>query len=410
MQNKAGLDWVGNCNITLGCRGQLIQQQVYQDYIRGNIPPNVVGLKNWVQREILYNFTQTVTRQNWVITHNLGIMPSVQVYVNQPISGNEENLVGILPTDIVYNNENQLTIILPTAYVGIAQLVGRASNPDILNPRPRSASVTTETTMQLTHQGEITICTRVSTIDIPLGLVNPITGLPNMMAGLPVTITFTPSVGNPLTVGYVASNIKSRLSPWSDIDRVLFKGRVYTVRTFNIQTGNVQISNGSTVALTGITLPSSITLPLVAVNSVANTFTINTINSITLNADYSEDFTPGTNFTTNNISGSLNWTVASVLYDPVANETTIVPTGTIPPLLSLPTTIILSGSRQIVNDEVIILLGDSPFTIYDKIAGSYVDMAVVDSPGTQFDMYYNAGDLFINDTIRETIYPPIRSV
>jgi hypothetical protein len=402
VQNKAGLDWVGNCNITLGCRGQLIQQTVYQDYVRGSIPPDVIGLKNWVQRQVLYNFTQTVTRQNWVITHNLGIMPSVQVYVNQPISGNNENLVEILPTEIIYNSDDQLTLILPAAYVGIAQLIGRASNPDILNPRPRPAPVTTAPTIQLTNQGEITIASRVSTVDIPLGLVNPVTGLPNPMAGLPLTMSYTPSTGTPLAVGYVASNIKSQLSPWSDVDRVLFKGKVYTVRTFNVQTGNVQIPNGSSVALTGISLPSSITLPMLAVNPPANTFTIAT--------DYSEDFTPGTNFLTNNIAGSLNWVVDTVLFDPVTNETTISPTGVIPPTFSLPATLVLPGVRQIVPNEVIILLGNLPFTIYDKIDGSYVDMTAVDSPGTQFDMYYNAGDLFINTSIEESVYPPIRSV
>lgn len=402
VQNKAGLDWVGNCNITLGCRGQLIQQQVYPDFVRGSIPPDVIGLKNWVQRQVLYNFTQTVARQTWVITHNLGILPSVQVYVNQLESSNDGNLVEILPIDIVYNSSDQLTITLPASYTGIAQLIGRASNPDILNPRPRLVSPTTSSTIQLTNQGEITIASRVSTVDIPLGLVNPVTGLPNAFSGLPITMTFTPSSGTPFPVSYVASNIKSHLSPWSDINRVLFKGKVYTVRTFNIQTGNVQIINGSTVALTGISLPSSITVPILTVNSSANTFTIA--------ANYSEDFTPGTTFVTNNTDGSFNWTVNTVLYNPITNQTTISPTESISSGFMLPATIVLSGTRQIDSDEIIILLGSSPFTIYDKIIDSYVDMTSVDSPETLFDMYYNTGDLFINTSIEESVYPPIRSV
>lgn len=402
IQNKAGLDWVGNCNVTLGCRGQLIQQEVFQDYIRGSLPPDVIGLKNWVQRQVLFNFTQTVSRQTWVITHNLGILPSVQIYVNQPISGNEENLVEILPTNIVYNSDDVLTLTLPAAYIGIAQLIGRASNPDILNPRQRPAPVTTVPTLQLTNEGEITIATRISTIDIPLGLVNPVTGLPNAMAGLTLTMSFTPSTGSPITVGYVASNILSELSPWSDTNRVLFKGKVYTVRTFNVQTGNVQIPNGSAAALTGITLPSGITLSIVAVNSAANTFTVDT--------DYSEDFTPGTNFSTTNVDGTVNWTVASSLYDPVTDETTIVPSQAIPNTLTLPATILLSGQRQIVADEVIILLGTSPFTIFDKITGQYIDMTAVDTTATQFDMYYNAGDIFADTSIEQTVYPPLRSV
>lgn len=404
VQNKAGLDHVGNCNITLGCRGQLIQQTVYLDYIRGSIPADVVGLKNWVQRQILFDFTQTVSRTNWVITHNLGILPSVQVYVNQPTPENEENLVEILPQEVIYNTDDQLTVILPAAYTGIAQLIGRASNPDILNPRPRPAPVTTAPTVQLTNQGEITIATRVSTIDIPLGLVNPVTGLPNAMAGLPLTMTFTPSAGSPLTVGYVASNIKSGLSPWSDTDRILFMGRVYTVRTFNVQTGNVQIPNGSAVALTGITLPSSVTLGGATTNVPANTFTVT--------GNYGEDFTPGTPFFTNDVN-TLNWIVGSSLFDPVTNQTTISPSTLISQTVPLPaptTTVVLPGVRQIVPGEIIILLGASPFTVFDKITNQYIDMTAVDTTTTQFDIYYNAGDLFATTSIEQNIYPPIRSV
>lgn len=410
IQNKAGLDWVGNCNITLGCRGQLIQQDVYQDYVRGNIPPDVVGLNNWVQRQILYNFTQTVSRRTWVITHNLGILPSVQVYVNQPTATNPENLVEILPTDIVYNSDNQLTLTLPAAYTGIAQCIGRASNPDILNPRPRPAAVTVAPTILLTNQltvsgvaqSVLTIASRVSTVDIPMGLVNPTTGLPNANAGLPLTLTFTPSTGTPLTVGYVASNIKSDLSPWSGTDRILFKGKVYTVRTINVLSSSIQIPTGSSVSLSGITLPSPVTLLMTAANSAANTFTVA--------GNYSEDFTPGTLFISNNISGSINWTVSSSLFDSVTNLTTISPTAVISPTFSLPASIVLSGVRQIVPDEIIVLLGASPFTIYDQITTSYIDMTSVDTVTTQFDMYYNAGNLYASTAIEQNVYPPIRSV
>jgi len=400
VQNKAGLDHIGNCNITLGCRGQLVQQEVYLDYIRGSLPPDVVGLKNWVQRQVLFNFTQTVERQTWVITHNLGTLPSVQVYVNISTSGGGTTLEEILPTEIIYNSDDQLTLILPAAYSGIAQLIARASNPDILNPRPQPAPVTTSPTIQLTNQGEITIATRVSTIDIPLGLVNPVTGLPYPMAGLTLTLTYTPSAGTPLSVTYVASNITSELSPWSDTARVLFQGKVYTVRTFNVQTGAGAIANGSAVALTNIALPNSPIIAVIGMNIPANTFTVAT--------DYAEDFTPGTNFVTNP-DGTI-WVVGSSLYDPITNLTTISPAEVIPLTFSLPATILLPGVRQIVPDEVIILLGDSPFTIYDKVVNSYVDMTAVDSVATQFDMYYNAGDLFANTSIEENIYPPLRSV
>ena len=179
IQNKVGLDWIGNCNITLGCRGQLIQQELYLDYTRGSLPDNVVGLKNWTQRQILYNFTQTVDRQNWVITHNLGTLPSVQIYVNVPLSADPTNMVEILPTEIIYNSDDQLTLILPRAYTGIAQLIARASNPDILNPRPRPAVTSVAPTIQLTNAGLLSIATRISTV--------------GSIAELPIDLEFTPS-------------------------------------------------------------------------------------------------------------------------------------------------------------------------------------------------------------------------
>jgi hypothetical protein len=401
IQNKNGLDHIGNCNITLGCRGQLIQQEVYLDYVRGSLPPDVVGLQNWVQRQVLYNFTQTVSRQTWVITHNLGVLPSVQVYVNVPTTANANNMEEILPTEIVYNTDDQLTLTLPASYTGIAQLIARASNPDILNPRPQPAPITTVPTIQLTNAGELTIASRVSTVDIPLGLINPTTGLPVANAGLPLTLTFTPSTGTPISVGYVASNITSELSPWSDTSRVLFMGKVYTVRTFNVQTSASTISNGSAVSLTGISLPSSITIPIVSVDTAGNTFTVS--------GDYVEDFTPGTNFLTDNGAGALNWSVGSSLYDPTTNETTISPVGTISSF-SLPGTIVLSGSREVVEGEIIILLGNSPYTIYDKITNSYIDITAVDTTATQFDLYYNAGNLVADTSIEQTVYPPLRSV
>ncbi len=398
VQNKQGLDWIGNCNITLGCRGQLIQQEVYPDYIRGSLPDDVVGLKNWVQRQVLFNFTQVVARQNWIITHNLGVLPSVQVSVNVPTPTDPDNMEQILPTEIIYNSDDQLTLIFPTAYSGIAQLIGRYSNPDILNPRPRPAPVTSAPTIQLTNQGEITIATNVNTIDIPLGLINPTTGLPNAMAGLTLSLTYTPSVGVPATVLYVASNIASELSPWSDATRVLFNGKVFTVRTFNVQTGNVEIANGSAVSLSGINLPT-INLTVIAINSAANIFQVN--------GNYAEDFTPGTGFIT---SDSSSWTVSTALFDPQTNVTTISPTTQIPVTLMLPLTITLTGSRDITNGEVIILLGNSPFTIYDQIPDSYIDFNAVAASGAAFDIYYNAGDLFADTSLEQTIYPPLRSV
>ena len=270
IQNKAGLDWVGNCNITLGCRGALVQLELHPDFIRGSLPPDVLGLKNWAQRQVLYNFTQTVTRQSWVITHDLGTLPSVQVFVNAPTPENPKNTIEVLPSQIIYNSDNQLTLILSRAYSGTAQVIARSSNPDLLNPRPRPAPTTTTTTLRITSdttisgvttKGEITIATRLSTIGNPASSIN-------------ISLLYTPSTGSGVPETYTASPVPSITSPWSDVQRVLFKGKVYTVRTFNVQTGSGLIPNGASVTPLGVTLPSAIIAPILAITPAAKTFAI----------------------------------------------------------------------------------------------------------------------------------------
>lgn len=394
IQNKRGLDWVGSCNITLGCRGHLVQQEVYPDYIRGSLPPDVRGLKDWVQRKVLFNFEQTVSRQTWVITHNLGTLPSVLVYVNVPISGDPNNMEEVLPVEINYDSENQLTLVLPKSYIGVAQLIARASNPDILNPRPRPPVSTGPTSAPVSNGNTLTIATRLAT-----------TG---SLVELPVEVTYTSSSGNAVTVGYIASNIPAIVSPWSDFTRIMFKGKTYLVRTFNVLTGNIQIPNGATVAVSAINPAGDITLPIVSVTP--GTGANNGL--FVVSGDYSLYFVSGSSFSVNGTS-TINdrvWPVANSSYDPVTNQTSIVPADSIPNTFPLPATIIQNGARQIVQDEVLILLGTEPYTIYDKVEEKYIDFSCVQDVDGRFDLFYNAGEIVANTSIEQGVYPPIRSV
>jgi len=394
IQNKIGLDWVGYCNITLGCRGVLQQQQVYPDFIRGQLPPDVVGLKNWVQRQVLYNFTQTVARSTWTINHDLGILPSVEVYVN--IQNPDGTMTQVEPPpglleQIVYNTDDQVTLIFASAQSGIAQLIGRYSNPDILNPRPVATLPAPTPTIQLTNNGELTIATRLSTVgSLPL---------------LPVTLTYTSASGAGISLTYTADSTASDTSPWSDATQVLIQGKVYTVRTFNVQTVAGDITNGSAVAMTGISPVGALTLPVVSINYPLNAFVVA--------GNYILYFEPQTTFQISGagLANDVTWTVVDSTYDPLTMQTTIVVTNTIMPAFPILTAMIIqAGSREIVPGEVLILLGSSPFTIYDQITNAYIDFTAVNTVATQFAIFYNAGNLFADTSIESTIYPPIRSV
>ncbi len=270
VQNQQGLEWVGHCNITLGCRGTLYQIDVKPDYTRGVPTPDVQGLKNWVQRKVLFNFTQVVSRNTWIIQHNLGTAPSVVVYINQPTQDNPDAQVEILPEEIIYNTDDQLTLIFPTQYSGIAQCIARSSNPDLLQPRTVPPVVTEAPTIQLSNQGTLTIATKTSSVGNP--------------TNLSVTLGYKLGSNAVLTeITYTASNVPSNQSPWSDTTTVIIKGKMYNVRSFNIQTAQTvsgEVSNGSTVQLLSINSTGTFNIPVVSVASAP-------INQFVVAGDYS---------------------------------------------------------------------------------------------------------------------------
>jgi hypothetical protein len=397
VQNQQGLEWIGHCNITLGCRGTLYQIDVLPDYTRGVPTPDVVGLKNWVQRKVLFNFAQAVARNTWTIQHNLGTAPSVVVFVNQPTQENPDAQVEVLPEEIIYNNDDQLTLIFPKQYSGIAQCIARSSNPDLLAPRPAPPVVTKAPTIQLTNHGTLTIATKILTVGNP--------------ANLSVTLSYllgSNAVATQLT--YTASNVPSSQSPWSDTSTVIIKGKSYTVRSFNIQTAQTvsgQISNGSTVLLTSINSTGTFNIPVVSV-------ALTPVNQFVVTGDYSLYFEENSIFSiigATTPSNNIPWVVASSLYDPATNQTTITVSNDVTGTFGPSTQIVCSGVRQIAPGEVLILLGTPPFTIFDKITNAYIDFTAVDTQATQFDLFfYNGGDLFADTVIETTIYPPIRPV
>lgn len=394
IQNKQGLDWIGHCNITLGCRGVLVQQEVYPDYVRGNLPANVIGLENWVQRDVLFNFSQTSPRTTWTITHNLGVPPSVQVYVNVPNTTGTETLQEILPETITYNSDNQVTLTFQQAYSGIAQLIARASNPDILSPLPIAPVGIQTPTIQLTNNGVLTIASRVSTTGS-----NP-----------SISCVFSIQTGSSASVIVpISTSSSSDLnSPWSDTSQVMIKGKKYIIRYINIQSISGTLSTGSSVSMIGVNDQSKNQAPLVVpVNSASG-------NIFTLVGNYLAYFGAGTIFQTQStaVANNLTWTSVLSTYDAITNITTIQTAETIPTTFSLPVSIIQNGQQSLNPGDIVYLLGSSPFTVFDKITDSYIDADFLSILPTSLpsNLYYNGGELFAVTSIEQTTYPPIRSI
>lgn len=396
VQNQQGLEWIGHCNITLGCRGTLFQVEVLPDYIRGIPTPDVEGLKNWVQRKVLFNYTQSIAKTNWSITHNLGTAPSVVVYINQPTISDPSAQVEVLPEQIIYNSDDQLTLIFSTAYSGIAQCIARASNPDLLAPRPTPPVIVSTPTIQLSNQGILTIATKTLSIGNPT----------NMSLTLSYTLGSS-AVSTDFT--YTASNVTSSFSSWSDISTVIIKGKTYNIRTFNVQTAQTvsgQVSNGSTVDLVNINSVGQFNISVVST-------ALAPINQFVVDGDYSLYFQPNTGFSiigattpTNNII----WVVESSSYNLTTDKTTISVTNNMTGEFGPFTKIICSGIRIIEPGEVLILLGTTPFTVYDKNPNAYVDFTAVNNATTQFDIFFQGEDLYANTAVETKVYPPIRSI
>lgn len=130
IERPAGLEHLGPCNITNKCRGELYRIARLQDYAVGRFPDDAPGLTNYIQRNVVYNHTQAIADSVWLIEHNLGVNPTVQV-----IADREETIDGavvqsqieIEPELVTLIDKNTLTLTFNRPESGIAQIIARST-------------------------------------------------------------------------------------------------------------------------------------------------------------------------------------------------------------------------------------------------------------------------------------------
>lgn len=242
-RNIEGLEKVQRCTITHGCRGKLFQTEMLPDYIRASAPKRVLGLDEWRQRKVLYNHTQSIARDNWIIEHNLGTFPSTSVFVKIPIEGDPDNVEEIIPTDTVVVDENNTILKFDRAWSGLAQLVARQSDPNLLKPFTRVVDTSAQELQQISNIGEIAIATRISTV--------------GECADVNLTVSYNTTQNTIVEKEYTVNDDPSgTTSSWSDFDTVVIKGKIYTIRSYQGIYQAMQdetIGSGSTFRFTGIT-------------------------------------------------------------------------------------------------------------------------------------------------------------
>jgi 3-oxoacyl-ACP reductase-like protein len=67
---------------------------------------------------LAYTHTQSTPSTTWLVSHNLGHKPVVDVWVDY--NGTQEK---ILPYSIIHINDNIMQVVFTTAYTGAARLL-----------------------------------------------------------------------------------------------------------------------------------------------------------------------------------------------------------------------------------------------------------------------------------------------
>lgn len=254
-QNRGGLDVVGHCIITDGCRGRLMMNEVKPSYAIGHSTQPVIGLKDWSPRKVLYTYQQDFLKKTWEVHHGLRNQPSIATYVYRG-----DVLERVVPENIDYVTNDIAVITFATAVTGIAQCQARSASDgqNITTLLPRPAIPTDSTTFNLsrsiqltngTSVGELTLATRVSTVAVSgFSPTQPIKVKAHFLSptdleeltNIPVELEFRDVNNTP---------VDNSSSPWGGTQYASIHGHKYLIRSANIHVGG---SFGQTLTDRGI--------------------------------------------------------------------------------------------------------------------------------------------------------------
>lgn len=252
-QNQRGLDVVGRCVITDGCRGKLIQSQIKPAHAVGRSTAPVLGLRDWTPRRILHTHVQDLGRQRWQIDHNLNGLPIVNVYT-YPLNGSSE-MVPIEPVKIEYINNNTVALSFATTVSGKAQLLMRSSvteqqittlKPQMVDSLFDSERFVLSEALPLTNgpesYGELTIATRIeSSIATGFDPFEEIILQPFYLS--PSTLQILPATPPMVFKSVTNIPVDTASSPWAGVTKAVIQGNQYLLRSANIHSGDSVLSS-----------------------------------------------------------------------------------------------------------------------------------------------------------------------
>lgn len=212
-QNIHSVSVLPYCNITAECKGKLTKVTKIDDIVSTPaITPQVEGLTDWSQRQILFNYSQFIPNAKWTIKHNMNNAPTYDVLVYR-----RDVLIPYTP-EVKIIDKFTSELIFDKPYSGIAQAISLASGLkysklDYIPPQNEYIEVSNNTGL-LTFAILDDLCK--DTIKVQLLFKNRL----NYDQILEYEVIANPNI----------------YSPWSDSDLVFVGDKRYNVRTINVTT------------------------------------------------------------------------------------------------------------------------------------------------------------------------------
>jgi hypothetical protein len=213
-QNPHGLDFIGRCVITDGCKGDLHLQRVKQAHNIPVIPTVVDGLNDWIQRNVLFTHSQTISSDTWRIKHNLGSEPATQIFVDVFQGDGSTIQEEILPESITVVNSNEIEVALSERHTGTAQCLARSSavgqTVEYVKVEPPAPAELIPIQMSVNRKITLAVNTQDTNLDARLHFISPTT-----RSEEDIRVTF--------------DTLNNDFNPWDDASQVLIEGKLFNV-------------------------------------------------------------------------------------------------------------------------------------------------------------------------------------
>jgi hypothetical protein len=384
-QNVNGFEIISRCVITQGCRGKLYQVDFKRDFIRGRAPEPVAGLDDWFARKVLYDHTQAIEARVWKIKHNMGVSPSVQLFVdsgNGELFETEPFAVNVISKDEIHIDLGFDERGLEVARKGIAQLVARSSRPVSAN----TADLIEEAVpfLQVSNFGDDnnrsvwTIAT--SNVQFPSSL--PI------VSGAATDFVVSGDYTTVFVAGVTFSTSDTLTQAHTVVSSSYASGPNET--TITVQDTITEV--GTTLA--EISMQVEVTYVGQTTTNIVNTY--NVVPAVlTESAWFGVDQIVAFTQRKYDVRGFD-------IQFPQMNQGLILD-GT--PFYISKINGVVPTKRQ-----AIILLANSPFDSFDRITDRYIDVAAITNANAASSTYFSEGVLYASENVVSNIYPFIQTV